>query len=114
MNSLNRYRPAKQFRCPPLVGRNAPFGYVERVRGTADVHNYQRAAGMVEAFATMNEQGREEWLKLTGNSETTAESRYGSSAGRQKSSALSIFVKRKVTSMNASARLSSSSVNSEK
>ncbi len=112
MNSLNRYRPAKQFRCPPLVGRNAPFGYVERVRGCADANNYQRAAGMVEAFATMNEQGREEWLKLTGGSETTAESRYGSSAGSQKSSALSTCGK--VTSTSASARLSSSSVNSEK
>ncbi|SEK36742.1 hypothetical protein SAMN04487787_101634 [Kosakonia sacchari] len=114
MNSLNRYRPTKQFRCPPLVGRNAPFGYVERVRGVYVDHNYQRAAGMVEAFATMNEHGREEWLKLTGGSETTAESRYGSSDGSQKGSALSIFVKRKATSMNASARLSSSSVNSEK
>lgn len=114
MNSLNRYRPAKQFRCPPLVGSNAPFGYVERVRGSADANNYQRAAGMVEAFAAMNEQGREEWLKLTGNSETTTESRYGLSGGSQKNSALSIFVKRKATSMNASARLSSSSVNSEK
>lgn len=114
MNSLNRFRPAKQFRCPPLVGSNAPFGYVEIVRGSADANNYQRAAGMVEAFAAMNEQGRKEWLKLTGNSETTTGSLCVSSGGIQKSSALSIFVKRKATSMNASARLNSSSENSQK
>lgn len=112
MNSLNRYRPAKQFRCPPLVGRDAPFGYVERVRTPDGSHNYQSAGVIVGAFAAMNERGRKEWLKLTGGSETSTASLCGSSAGSQKPSALSIC--EKAMSMNASARLSSSSVNSEK
>lgn len=68
MNSLNRFRPAKQFRCPPLVGRDAPFGYVEIVRGTEGSHNYQTAGALVGAFAAMNERGRKEWLKLIGGS----------------------------------------------
>lgn len=65
MNSLNRFRPAKQFHCLPLVGRNAPFGYEEIVRGADGVHNYQPAGALVGAFTEMNEKGREAWKKLT-------------------------------------------------
>lgn len=68
MNIINRFRPAKQFRCLPLVGKDAPFGYVERLTTQAEENNYQAAGPMVEAFALMNEKGREEWLKLTGTS----------------------------------------------
>ncbi|EFE0693439.1 hypothetical protein BHN32_002787 [Escherichia coli] len=73
MNSVNRFRPAKQFRCLPLVGKDAQFGYVEIINNAADGGNYQPADLMVEAFVQMNEKGREEWLKLTGGSEITTE-----------------------------------------
>lgn len=90
MNSLNRFRPAKQFRCPPLVGRDAPFGYVEIVRGAEGSHNYQTAGALVGAFAAMNERGRKEWLKLTGGSVTEEASPFGSYGGSQNRAALSI------------------------
>lgn len=109
MNSLNRFRPAKQFRCQPLVGKDAPFGYVEIVRGDADGDNYQTCAALVGAFAEMNEKGREEWLKLTGGSEITTESPSESSVGSQIHSALYPFAKG--TIMSASALLNNSSVN---
>lgn len=112
MNSLNRFRPAKQFRCPPLVGRDAPFGYVEIVRGTEGSHNYQTVGALVGAFAAMNERGRKEWLKLTGGSVTEEASPFGSYDGSQNRGGLSICGL--ITPMNASARSSSSSVNSEK
>lgn len=109
MNSLNRFRPAKQFRCLPLVGKSVPFGYVEIVPGENGDNNYQPCAGMVAAFALMNEKGREEWLKLTAGSETNEVSRYGLSGGSQIPDALYTFAK--VTNMNASALLSNSSAN---
>lgn len=109
MNSVNRFRPVKQFRCSPLKGRNAPFGYVEIVRSANGSHNYQCDAEMVEAFAEMNEKGREEWLKLIGDSETTEVSKSGLSVGSQRVDALYTFAKGTV--MSASALLNNSSVN---
>ena len=109
MNSLNRLRPVKQFRCLPLVGKDSPFGYVERLNDQADTNNYQPENAMVEAFAQMNEKGREEWLKLTGGSEITTEFPSELSAGSQIHSALYTFAKG--TIMSASALLSNSSVN---
>ena len=109
MNSLNRLRPAKQFRCLPLVGKDSPFGYVERLNDQPGENNYQPENAMVEAFAQMNEKGREEWLKLTGGSETTEASRCGSFDGSQKADALYTFAKG--TIMSASALLNNSSVN---
>ncbi|EPW3147678.1 hypothetical protein ACE3IG_17785, partial [Enterobacter hormaechei subsp. steigerwaltii] len=88
MNSLNRLRPAKQFRCLPLVGKDSTFGYVERLNNQADQNNYQPENAMVEAFALMNEKGREEWLKLTGDSETTEASPSTSSGGSPRLDAL--------------------------
>lgn len=109
MNSLNRLRPVKQFRCLPLVGKDSPFGYVERLNDQAEVNNYQPENAMVEAFARMNEKGREEWLKLTGNSKTTEGSRSTSFDGSPRVDALYTFAKG--TIMSASALLSISSVN---
>lgn len=109
MNSLNRLRPAKQFRCLPLVGKDSPFGYVERLNDQADTNNYQPENAMVEAFAQMNEKGREEWLKLTGDSKTTTASLSVSSDGSHRLDELYIFAKG--TIMSASALLSNSSVN---
>ena len=109
MNSLNRLRPAKQFRCLPLVGKDSQFGYVERLNDQADTNNYQPENAMVEAFAQMNEKGREEWLKLTGDSKTTTASRSVLSDGSHRLDALYTFAKG--TIMSASALLSNSSVN---
>lgn len=109
MNSLNRLRPAKQFRCHPLVGKDSPFGYVERLNNQADQNNYQPENAMVEAFALMNEKGREEWLKLTGDSETKEAAPSTSSDGSLRPGALYTFAKG--TIMSASALLSNSSVN---
>ena len=109
MNSLNRLRPAKQFRCLPLVGKDSPFGYVERLNDQPGENNYQPENAMVEAFAQMNEKGREEWLKLTGDSKTTTASRSVSSDGSPRLDALYTFAKG--TIMSASALLSISSVN---
>lgn len=109
MNSLNRFRPSKQFRCLPLVGKDSPFGYVERLNNQAEVNNYQSEKTMVEAFAQMNEKGREEWLKLTGDSKTTGEYLSTSSDGSPRLDALYTFAKG--TIMSASALLSNSSVN---
>lgn len=113
MNSLNRYRPAKQFRCKPLKGRAAPFGYVEIVHSADGTHNYAPASEMVGAFAEMNAKGRKEWLKLTAGSKTTTACQSGLSAGSQKAAALSICVK--TTSMaNASVHSTSLSASSGK
>ncbi len=109
MNSLNRLRPAKQFRCLPLVGKDSPFGYVERLNNQADQNNYQPENAMVEAFALMNEKGREEWLKLTGDSETKEAAPSTSSDGSLRPGAVYTFAKG--TIMSASALLSNSSVN---
>lgn len=109
MNSLNRLRPAKQFRCLPLVGKDSPFGYVERLNDQPGENNYQPENAMVEAFAQMNEKGREEWLKLTGDSKTTTVSRSVSSGGSPRLDALYTFAKG--TIMSASALLTNSSVN---
>ena len=109
MNSLNRLRPAKQFRCLPLVGKDSPFGYVERLNNQADQNNYQPENAMVEAFALMNEKGREEWLKLTGDSETKEASPSTSLDGSLRPDAFYTFAKG--TIMSASALLSHSSVN---
>ena len=108
MNSLNRFRPAKQFRCLPLVGKESPFGYVERLNNEADVNNYQPDVAMVEAFALMNEKGRAEWLKLTGDSKTTEVSLSTLSGGSQRVDAL--YTCATGTIMSASALLSNSSV----
>jgi len=91
------------------VGKDSPFGYVERLNNQADQNNYQPENAMVEAFALMNEKGREEWLKLTGDSETTEESPSTSSGGSPRPDALYTFAKGKI--MSASALLSNSSVN---
>jgi hypothetical protein len=91
------------------VGKDSPFGYVERLNNQADQNNYQPVNAMVEAFALMNEKGREEWLKLTGDSETTEESPSTSSGGSPRLDALYTFAKG--TIMSASALLSNSSVN---
>ncbi len=64
---------------------------------------------MVEAFALMNEKGREEWLKLTGDSETKEASPSTSLDGSLRPDALYTFAKG--TIMSASALLSNSSVN---
>jgi len=109
MNSLNRFRPAKQFRCLPLVGKNSPLGYVEIINNQEDGDNYQPAGLMVETFVQMNEKGREEWLKLTGDSKTTEESQSKSSDGSPRLDALYTFAKG--TIMSASALLNNSSVN---
>lgn len=109
MNSLNRFKPAKQFKCLPLKGKSSPFGYVERVHSAGGANNYQSCSEMVAAFALMNEKGREEWLKLTGGSETTEVSRCGSFDGSQRVDALYTF--EKGTIMSASALLSNSSAN---
>lgn len=85
MNSLNRYRPAKQFHCLPLVGRNAPFGYEEIVRGADGAHNYQPACELVGVFAEMNEKGREAWKKLTVATGIAGASKYTLQAGTAKS-----------------------------
>ena len=74
MNIVNRYRPARQFRCRPLVG-NAPFGYDEILPGADGSHNYQPAGDMVGAFSVMNEKGREVWNSLTGGTGITGESK---------------------------------------
>jgi hypothetical protein len=91
------------------VGKDSPFGYVERLNNQAEENNYQPENAMVEAFALMNEKGREEWLKLTGDSETTEESPSTSSGGSPRPDALYTFAKG--TIMSASALLSNSSVN---
>lgn len=109
MNSLNRLRPAKQFRCLPLVGKDSPFGYVERLNDQPGEDNYQPESAMVEAFSLMNEKGREEWLKLTGGSKTTEASLSTSSDGSPIRDALYTFAKG--TIMSASALLNNSSVN---
>jgi len=109
MNIINRFRPAKQFRCLPLVGKEAPFGYVKRLTTQAEENNYQAAGPMVEAFALMNEKGREEWLKLTGGSKIDEASQSMSSDGSHRLDALYTFAKG--TIMSASALLSNSSVN---
>ena len=109
MNSLNRFRPAKQFRCLPLVGKDSPFGYVEIINNAAGGDNYQPADLMVEAFVQMNEKGRAEWLKLTGGAEITTEYPSESSGGNPIHSALYTFAKG--TIMSASALLNNSSVN---
>lgn len=89
MNSLNRFRPAKQFRCRPLVG-NAPFGYDEILRAADGSHNYQPTDELVGAFSAMNEKGRKEWAKLTAVSEIAGVSLSVSSAGNQSRTGLSI------------------------
>ena len=71
MNSLNRFRPAKQFRCLPLVGKSSPFGYEQIVRAADGSHNYQPASELVGAFSAMNEKGRKEWKNLTGGTGIT-------------------------------------------
>lgn len=64
MNSVNRYRPAAQFRCCPLVG-NALFGYEQRLRPAGDADNDQGGREWVErAFAEMNIRGLEAWNRL--------------------------------------------------
>lgn len=111
MNSLNRYRPAKQFHCLPLVGRNAPFGYEEIVRGADGAHNYQPAGALVGAFAEMNEKGREAWKKLTVATVTTGASKYTLLAGTGKSDRL--FSGVMATRMNACNLWNSSGRNSK-
>jgi len=91
------------------VGKDSPFGYVERLNDQADTNNYQPENAMVVAFAQMNEKGREEWLKLTGDSKTTTASRFGLSGGSQRVDAL--YTCAKGTIMSASAHLSNSSAN---
>jgi len=91
------------------VGKDSPFGYVERLNDQVDANNYQPENAMVEAFAQMNENGREEWLKLTGDSETTEASPSMSSGGSHRLDAL--YTIAKGTIMSASAPLSNSSVN---
>jgi len=91
------------------VGKSVPFGYVEIVPGENGDNNYQPCAGMVAAFALMNEKGREEWLKLTAGSETTEVSRYGLSGGSQRPDVS--YTCEMGTSMNASALSISSSAN---
>jgi hypothetical protein len=39
------------------VGKDSPFGYVERLNDQAGANNYQPENAMVEAFAQMNEKG---------------------------------------------------------
>lgn len=57
MNSLNRLRPAKQFRCLPLVGKDSPFGYVERLNDQADTNNYQPENAMVTPHGSLTLSG---------------------------------------------------------
>ncbi len=109
MNSLNRYRPAKQFRCPPLVGRNAPFGYEERIQTADGTHNYQSTSDVVGTFAEMNDQGRKAWNLLIGVTETTEESKSMSSDTTANGGKLSSC--EKATSMNACSLLTGSGRN---
>ena len=70
MNSVNRFRPATQFRCCPLVGKS-PFGYEQRLRTAADADNYQSERELVErAFSGMNAEGLVAWKNLTGTTST--------------------------------------------
>jgi len=89
MNSLNRFRPAKQFRCLPLVGKTTPFGYEQTVPFCADCHNYQTRSDLVDAFSEMNERGRAEWWSLTGDSGITTACQSGLSAGSPSAAASS-------------------------
>lgn len=109
MNSLNRFRPAKQFRCLPLVGKESPFGYEQIVRTAAGGHNYQSCSEVVGAFSEMNEKGRAAWSSLTGNSKITVVCQSGLSAGSPLAAASSTC--ETATRMSASVRLSSSSEN---
>lgn len=110
MNSLNRFRPAKQFRCRPLVG-NAPFGYDEILRAADGSHNYQPTEELVGAFSAFNEKGRDEWKNLTGGTGITGGLKCTSlvmtgKSGRSSSCAA-------VTRMSACSLLSGSGRNSE-
>jgi len=73
MNSVNRFRPAVQFRCCPLVGKSS-FGYEQRLRVPGGVDNYQNHAALVgqieRAFADMNAEGLKAWKSLTGTTST--------------------------------------------
>lgn len=110
MNSLTAKSRLPQLRMIPVPG--APlFRYERRLSNRWVSCNHSRAAAIVGVYYR---KAKQLCAKSTADSETTTESRYGLSGGSQKNSALSIFVKRKAMSMNASARLSSSSVNSEK
>lgn len=71
MNIVNRFRPARQFHCRPLVGKTAPFGYEAIVRAANGTHNYQPAVDLVAAFSEMNAKGRELWKSLTGTTGTS-------------------------------------------
>ena len=110
MNSLNRYRPAKQFRCMPLLG-DSPFRYVEIVRSQDGSHNYQPENGLVDAFFHLNEKGRDEWKSLTGSTEIGAETSSVSSATTGKSSKSYSDVK--TMSMTVCSQLSNSATNSQ-
>lgn len=107
MNSLNRYRPATQFRCEPMVGKDAAFGYAQILRSADGGRNYQPAGNMVGAFSAMNEKGRKEWEKLTAGLKTAGGSPSASSAGNQNRSALSICGLATHTSAQAHSRSSS-------
>ena len=111
MNSLNRFRPAKQFRCLPLVGKSSPFGYVEIVRGENGGHNYQTCAALVGAFAEMNQKGRKEWKNLIDATGTTGESKSMSLAMSVRNARS--FSREQVMRLNACSLLSVSVKNSQ-
>lgn len=73
MNIVNRFRPARQFHCRPLVGKTAPFGYEAIIRTANGTNNYQPAVDLVAAFSEMNAKGHELWKSLTGTTGTSEE-----------------------------------------
>jgi len=112
MNSLTTQYRRSQLIVLPVTGGKCPvrFVYGVRVQGSIEPVSYPFAEWVVGDFNSQAE--KNECANLTADSGTSTASLSASSAGSQKRSALSICVK--ATRMSASARLSSSSVNSEK
>lgn len=108
MNSLTAKSRLPQLRMIPVPG--APlFRYERRLSNRWVSCNHSRAAAIVGVYYR---KAKQLCAKSTVDSKTSTASLCGLSDGSQKRSALSTCGK--VTSMNASVRLSSSSVNSEK
>lgn len=114
MNSLTTQYRRSQLVVLPVTGGTCPvrFVYGVRVQGAIEPVSYPFAEWVVGDFNSQAEKNK--CANLTGDTETSMAFLSASSAGSQKLSGLSIFAKRKGTSLSASARLSSSGVNLEK
>lgn len=108
MNSLTAKSRLPQLRMIPVPGTPL-FRYERRLSNRWVSCNHSRAAAIVGVYYR---KARQLCANSIAGSETSTASLCGLSVGSQKRSALSTCGK--VTSMNASARLSSSSVDSEK